>query len=468
MSSVQAPPSENHQNNDHSPAPSPAPPRRQLSPMAAALIAAFPGMLFFFIALGFDPIVHSYFDTDPQFIDFSNARILYFTLFFLAWGVISIGGGILAGRSRLGQWLVRKPLALALIFSLHLTFVLLVTADGALGVRGCTPAIPHITYNHTQYFYRCVPAFDRLAWGNDLTYDVLDRPITPADLPRGGQKRIIFMGDSVVYGDRIKARESMPWLLDRALGPDYEVINAGILGYGFDNYYYYAYDLVNLKPDLVILGICLNDLSDATDRRMLGDPKDPNCEIQKVTWRNKIRWWANQRSGLLNIDKAMQDFHFPKNNDEIARYVIKHVTDLLKSDKNMRHNMQQSHPYLREMADLMRERGIPFAAVVFPFEFQYEDVMLLAYPHHLDLQKAVVQLCEDNGIPVLDIYEPMGAAIKRVGNDPKKVFLDYNHFNAYGSKKVVDIMLPWVQDLVAEAPERREDGDEENSNDARD
>lgn len=431
------------------PAPIHSPPRRGLSGMAAALIAAFPGMLFLFIALGFDPLVHSYFDTDPQFIDYSNTRILYFTLFFLAWAVVSLGGGILVGRTRLGAWLARRPLVLSGLFSLHLAFVLLVTADGALGVRGCTPSIPRITYNHTQYFYRCEPAFDRLAWGNDLTYDVFDRAITPADLPREGQKRIIFMGDSVVYGDRIKAGESIPWELTLHLGPEYEVINAGMLGYGFHNYYYYAYDLVKLKPDMVILGICLNDLALSTDRRLTGDPNDPNCGIQAVTWYNQIRWWFNQHSGLLNIDEAFREHHFPKNNYEIERWIVKMVTMLLDSPNDMQHHIRQSRPYIREMAALMRAHDIPFVVVVFPFRFQYEPIMKTAFPNHLELQSTVVDLCEENGIPVLDVYEPMGEVIEKADHRLNLLFLDYNHFTPYGSKKVADIMMPWLQDHLA-------------------
>ena len=59
-----------------------------------------------------------------------------------------------------------------------------------------------------------------------------DREIQIAKAP--GRKRILFLGDSVVFGTGVDANWRMTEFLERALGDRCEVVNAGVPGWGPD------------------------------------------------------------------------------------------------------------------------------------------------------------------------------------------------------------------------------------------
>lgn len=76
-------------------------------------------------------------------------------------------------------------------------------------------------------------------------------------------KRILFLGDSIVYGHAIKLDESIPKQLEKIYiknNQPVEVLNLGVSGYETDQEVEFLKE-VGLKyaPDLVLLGYCLND-----------------------------------------------------------------------------------------------------------------------------------------------------------------------------------------------------------------
>lgn len=76
--------------------------------------------------------------------------------------------------------------------------------------------------------------------------------------------RILILGDSITFGYGVKAEESYPKVLERLLNSEgtgrYEVINAGIPGYGTAQEYLYLRESgLKYEPDLVIVGFFGND-----------------------------------------------------------------------------------------------------------------------------------------------------------------------------------------------------------------
>lgn len=83
--------------------------------------------------------------------------------------------------------------------------------------------------------------------------------------------RILVLGDSFTFGIGVDMEETYPKLLEKMLnrhlgekGPQkYEVINAGADGYGTEQEYLYLENLGNqYRPDLVIIGLYSNDVTD--------------------------------------------------------------------------------------------------------------------------------------------------------------------------------------------------------------
>jgi lysophospholipase L1-like esterase len=87
--------------------------------------------------------------------------------------------------------------------------------------------------------------------------------------PRGGfERRILVLGDSMVFGHGVGNRESFPNQLEAIFaesGRRIDVINAGVKGYGTDNahrFYTHRLEPLDLGIDLLIFAIYHNDLHD--------------------------------------------------------------------------------------------------------------------------------------------------------------------------------------------------------------
>lgn len=80
-------------------------------------------------------------------------------------------------------------------------------------------------------------------------------------------KRILVIGDSLTFGHGVKYEESYPKYLENILNSSssrkFEVLNAGVPGYGTDQEYkFYITRLYKLKPDYLIVSFCNNDVID--------------------------------------------------------------------------------------------------------------------------------------------------------------------------------------------------------------
>jgi hypothetical protein len=80
-----------------------------------------------------------------------------------------------------------------------------------------------------------------------------------ADLPV--TYRIALIGDSFTFCLDVKYEESWGHQLERALGPEFQVLNFGVPGYGLDQAYLRYYrDVRPWRPDFVIFGVFPHDL----------------------------------------------------------------------------------------------------------------------------------------------------------------------------------------------------------------
>jgi hypothetical protein len=140
------------------------------------------------------------------------------------------------------------------------------------------------------------------------------------------KKRILLIGDSIVYGLGVEQDKTFATLLDKAL-PDYEVINAGVGGWNTQNeFLWLGHEGIDLKPDLVILYITANDLENVYAGKIPSYPK-----WQKVIYnsyvlssvfyikRNVFRALFNRTSFKTNVTADA---------NEVARAALNGIIDL--------------------------------------------------------------------------------------------------------------------------------------------
>jgi hypothetical protein len=73
--------------------------------------------------------------------------------------------------------------------------------------------------------------------------------------------RIALVGDSYTFGEDVAYEDTWGYLLEKALGSDFEVLNFGVPGYGVDQAYLrYEKDVRKWKPKVVIFSFISHDV----------------------------------------------------------------------------------------------------------------------------------------------------------------------------------------------------------------
>jgi lysophospholipase L1-like esterase len=242
---------------------------------------------------------------------------------------------------------------------------------------------------------------DHLEWQN--TFGLRSRHETIARTP--GARRILAVGDSYTWGDKVQSTDSVwPSLLEKELSRasaalPTEVINLSRVGW---NTVQEAEALNQLgwqfSPDRVLLQFYLND-AEARPDEVPGTRGRPKVEPQR---RNLIHWsalvWVVKRAFTLSSSR-LGDFHGLN------------PVDTFRDDSPGWHQMRQA---LREMADSARARGVPITLVLFP-DFSPGSWTPATYPY-APIHRKVAQEALAHGFEVLDLtpaYAAQGGNWKR-------------------------------------------------------
>jgi lysophospholipase L1-like esterase len=135
-----------------------------------------------------------------------------------------------------------------------------------------------------------------------------------------GVKRIVILGDSLTFGDGVKATETYPYKLQEKLrnrrDSQIQVINLGIMGINTDQEAmiltqenpYFGYPALFFEPDLLILTFCVNDLE------LMPDPKPrpgtlflPKPIHKYFTRKFKLYYFIHVKLNQLLAILGMQD-----------------------------------------------------------------------------------------------------------------------------------------------------------------
>jgi hypothetical protein len=92
-----------------------------------------------------------------------------------------------------------------------------------------------------------------------------------------GTFRILVVGDSITFGYGVRSTEAYPSLLESVLngkchGTSYEVLNGATLGGGLGDYLHFLKTKADeLQPDLLIVGVAINDILPYTESGATGE-----------------------------------------------------------------------------------------------------------------------------------------------------------------------------------------------------
>jgi lysophospholipase L1-like esterase len=145
-------------------------------------------------------------------------------------------------------------------------------------------------------------------------------PFLPKDPKR---LRIVVAGDSLTYGEGIDAYWAYPAQIERALAPDFrvEVLNLGVRGHASGDVLDVLRRFVpELKPDLVVYGVCLNDFLER-GRQQAPPSLLPERLTKILTGRTRVGRLLDERFDALKRTLGLQpSFYADLLADFNARY----------------------------------------------------------------------------------------------------------------------------------------------------
>ncbi len=279
---------------------------------------------------------------------------------------------------------------------------------------------------------------------------------------RNGSQRFMFVGDSFVEGVMASQEETIPKGFRSFLERDnVEIMNFGMLGRGLNSYLKVITDAIPIfKPDVIMLCVFSNDLSDKTPLIPSGnlDPEYFNffvpriIELIREARKNRsinFRWFIPEKRFLPFVPEKQSPL--TKHEGEIRKHVR---ADLVESMRRGRSNPFRTNQILREKEMLAKEPNlgnafnyiksyaelheveliiyyIPARSMITNHYYQYEkeyclkecvdpiDLTSSSYQVH---RKALKEKCESLDIPFLDLSN----FIKEKESQNKHLYWNYD------------------------------------------
>ena len=239
-----------------------------------------------------------------------------------------------------------------------------------------------------------------------------------------GVFRVLLLGDSIVMGSGASERDTLPAILEQTLSrrrPErkFEVINAGVSGYGLpEEYLVLKEDGLALSPDLVVLGFCLNDVPGT----VFADLINPRRDL------------AFPGKDFLLAHSALARFFQERYNRLGLRNDFFGLADQLAAppgsslDRRVSAGWLAYRQELQPLLDLCRQNRLPFLLVAFPHQAQFED-----RNHEFRPQHELARMAREMSFDLLD---PAPAFTERL--DRVYYFGDPVHPSAYGHQLVAE------------------------------
>jgi len=277
--------------------------------------------------------------------------------------------------------------------------------------------------------------------------------------------RICFVGDSVVFGSRIRFEDTIPQRVEAILNKDsshfkYEVVNGGVGDKNLKDEINFIRDkLILLEPDIILLGFYLNDF--ATPAGYLAGiniyENHLLHRLNKLSWVRKSNLWNFVLKGLerringviLNSYLSGNSRHLWVINYEEKKWLhspeeFNKLIEAVRYDWGMAWKdeiWEDGVDLLKEIQEICLARNIIFAVIIFPVEAQ-----VLIEDHFSDNwrkpQDKFILVLKRNNIPYLDLLP-----ILRTHRN-EDIFWDHCHFTPRGAAIAGEAIADFLKETL--------------------
>jgi len=367
-------------------------------------------------------------------------------------GVVAIGAVLavaLAGRFRdiNSRW-PRLMLIVMVAYS-----VLTVDRGLAIAYPRADKHVPIVTRHETRGWFHRVNS-EGFGSGCYLTTNELglrDQPI-PARKPEGEQ-RVLFIGDSITFGFMLEdgeriAQQAQTALNDENTDRKVRCINAGVSGYAT----WQELDLLRelapvIKPDVVVLQFCINDMLDAIDIGR-GNPLLSDLDLSLNTsthwsgiWR-AISYHVAVRRNQELADARVWAQNDPTRSGHPSALNAKEDIYLNPLPEPVQKAWKVCLEDLSSIKTLCEQMSVPLVLVYSPEECQLGDD-----PNYQQPSGILGGWAEQVGIPFVDIT-PVWKAAAGSTIPPEQLFFDSIHPQPPAAKLMAETIAVEVAKLL--------------------
>jgi lysophospholipase L1-like esterase len=249
---------------------------------------------------------------------------------------------------------------------------------------------------------------------------------------KGSAKRVLILGDSVVFGVLVRDDETLAARLQSRL-PGWEVLNGGVIGYdAWDYAAFLEQKGLALSPDVVVVGLFMNDhVTRSAYKKNMAQRSPPSrplfarardlvlrsALVQAANYR--LQWLQSPKRPLFSVRKPLReedgraiDGYFP--GDPGSARAIKEYLAAYRYEPNL---LKDPLPWMLDtkawqglrgpLGEIKRacgRRGIKLMVAVFPTQYELYPGYRWPEPH-----RAIASLLAEMKIPSLDLL-PVFAA----------------------------------------------------------
>jgi len=303
-------------------------------------------------------------------------------------GLALLAGGFLLRQISFFRWSARSALRVNLVLLVTMLLTTIFTLEQILSVR-----FYRDTSRTTTIFTRDPDLGWRLKPGARGIWGLVPATINAHGL-RGAevsaaagveQFRLLFLGDSVTFGYRVRDDEPFPLLTGQNLNarsPERMVVplNAGVGGYSpWQEYEFLVRYGLDLEPDLVLVCFVLNDVTEKFSLVQFGG-SELGFQVRHTVegLGDRLAGW----SSIFAFGSYLRDrVRFGGEPAEAAREIERlQVMDLLYDEKKE----LTDRAWALTLANLDKifqccgEEGIPAMLVILPYAFQLQNVLSLS------------------------------------------------------------------------------------------
>jgi lysophospholipase L1-like esterase len=252
----------------------------------------------------------------------------------------------------------------------------------------------------------------------------------------------VTMGHGVSHDETFCERLEAMVGRQRGEGASCQVINAGVQGYATWQELNMLRRLLVLRPDMVIVGFCPNDVTEplVSDRALGGT--GVGYQGFPVTANRAVGYfWSDTGYGRLaqRVMSRKQNVAAAKREEVFS---VARLSQAGKDDPVFGPAWDKTLADLKEINHLARTHGITAILVVLPYRFQVLD------RERRRPQAILAEHAEESGIEILDLSEVFERAVRASPNAEEalnRLFLDENHLSPDGHSLVASALFDHME-----------------------